>query len=148
MILDTPENLFRGCLSPQWKEAEKFYRLCSTLAPGRYDLDNGVFAMVQEGTTVQENQVDFESHQKYTDLQIVLEGRELLVWSDISGLTLKETYAPKKDVMFFTGAGTPIPVAAGLCYVMHPSDGHKACCHQDKSSHYRKAVIKIPVNAE
>ncbi|WP_411675883.1 YhcH/YjgK/YiaL family protein [Caproicibacter sp.] len=146
MILDTPANLFRRCSSPQWKEAEKFYRSSSALAPGRYELNHGVFALVQEGVTTPEEQGDFEVHRKYTDLQIVTEGSEWLVWSDTAALTQKIPYDSQRDAAFFSGEGTSIPVRAGMCYVMTPSDGHKACCHRNGPLHYRKLVIKIPVD--
>lgn len=145
MILDTPEHLFQSTSSPVWKEAEGFYRSSASLAPGKYELRRGVFAMVQEGITSPVTDGYFEAHREYIDLQIVTQGEELLVWSGLDALSEIIPYDGGKDAAFFSGDGTCIEIRPGQCYVMHPFDGHKACCHKKQAAHYRKLVIKIPV---
>ena len=35
-----------------------------------------------------------------------------------------------------------------MFYIMFPSDGHKAGCHNEFPKHYRKVVVKIPIPAQ
>ena len=49
------------------------------------------------------------------------------------------------DNTFYEGTSTAMSIRPGMFYIMFPSDGHKAACHQEFPKHYRKVVVKIPV---
>lgn len=145
MILDTLEGLRDTLPGPVWEAATKFAQEAAGLPPGRYQLKNGIYAMVQEGTTAPVTEGLFEAHQKYADLQILAEGQELLVWAPLPALEEKIPYDAGRDAGFYGGEGTEINVRPGMCYVMYPHDAHKACCHRGTPAAYRKLVIKIPL---
>ena len=113
-----------------------------TWNPGRYPLDNGYY-LIQKGTTVPPDG-PFETHQRYLDVQVVLDGREQMYWANRE--TVQETmpYDYEKDAWLFSGEGMGILVSSGMFYVMGPNDAHRCCCNPGGTSEYVKAVIKIP----
>lgn len=112
--------------------------------PGRYEMDHGYY-MIQKGeTTPIENGV-FEIHKKYIDVQIVLQGEEVLEWNTTEKLERKSAYDKEKDVELFTGKGTSLRVTQGMCYILFEEDAHKACCHMDRPTQYVKAVFKFRI---
>ncbi len=110
--------------------------------PGRYVMENG-FYMIQEGKTNSVETVKFETHQRYVDVQILLEGAELLVWERADQLTVSDPYDAEKDLELYTGNGSRIHILPGMSYIVFPEDAHKACCHEDMPSEYRKLVLKL-----
>ena len=74
-----------------------------SLTDGDYPIDGKhVFARVQSLTTSPEKERLFESHAKYTDLQLLLSGREKqLFLPDTADLTLTEDNLTTNDVAFY-----------------------------------------------
>ena len=145
MILDKLENSMQyECLVKGMRNGVEFIKNADGLAPGRYEFDGG-FALVQEGQTCPIDNGVFETHHKYIDLQYMAKGCEILEWADVKELEEKTPYDCEKDAAFFTGKGTAIKVREGMFYVMFPYDAHKACCHTDKKTSYRKIVVKCKI---
>jgi len=125
-------------LHPDMELAFAFLAEAPDLEPGRYELEDGLFATVSEGDTRQMDTVVMEAHKNYIDLQYCISGGERMSWAHIQELN-PSTADPEHDNYFYTGNST------GMFYVMFPSDGHKAACHHEFQKHYRKVVVKIPV---
>ena len=113
----------------------------------RYELENGLFATVYEKDTRQLDTVALESHKKYIDLQYCISGGERMAWAHIQELNPAES-DPEHDNYFYTGKSTALSIRPGMFYIMVPSDGHKAGCHNEFPKHYRKVVVKIPIPAQ
>ncbi|MCC8067123.1 MAG: YhcH/YjgK/YiaL family protein [Clostridiales bacterium] len=111
-------------------------------APGRYELENGFF-MIQKGMTNPVETVRFETHRRFVDVQILLEGSELLVWERADQLIVSDPYDETKDLELYTGNGSAIQILPGMSYIVFPEDAHKACCHEDSPSEYLKLVLKL-----
>ena len=62
------------------------------LPEGWIELDHGVRASVQHYTTIARNEGSFETHEKYFDVQYVVEGRELCGVCRRHGLVVKTPY--------------------------------------------------------
>ena len=60
------------------------------LPEGRYDLKNGIFALVQKYTTKSLDGAQMESHKKYCDLQYIVEGTEKIYWASLRKLTVED----------------------------------------------------------
>ena len=88
--------------------------------------------------------MQLEAHKEYIDLQYCISGGERMAWAHIQELN-KTTEEPERDCYFYSGKSTAMSVRPGMFYIMFPSDGHKAGCHQEFPKHYRKVVVKIPV---
>jgi biofilm protein TabA len=145
MILDKMTHLNLYLQKQAIKIAEDFAASAGELAPGRYELEMGMYAMVQEGTTKPVDQGLFETHRKYIDLQMVIAGEEILQWADIADLKTQKAYDADRDAEFFEGSGIDIVVKPGMIYIMYPHDGHKPCAHRGQATTYRKLVVKIPI---
>jgi len=145
LIVDRIEEQERYyALHKDMELAFAFLAEASDLEPGRYELENGLFASVSEGDTRQLNEVDIEAHRNYIDLQYCISGGERMSWAHIQELNLKSE-DPEHDCYFYTGKSTAISIRPGMFYIMFPSDGHRPGCHQEFPKHYRKVVVKIPV---
>lgn len=113
-------------------------------APARFEFSGG-YLLLQEGHTKEINDGDYEAHKRCLDVQVLLEGAELVVWNDISNLKLSVAYNPESDKALYVGEGCGITLLPDTCYICWPEDAHKACRHMDQPMHYRKAVIKLPI---
>ena len=145
MIIDRIEEQERYyALHPDMEIAFAFLAEAPDLESGRYELENGLFATVSEGDTRQIATVDMEAHKNYIDLQYCISGGERMAWAHIQELN-PTTQDAEHDNYFYNGTSTAISIRPGMFFIMFPSDGHKAACHQEFPKHYRKVVVKIPV---
>lgn len=144
MIIDRIEEQERYyALHKDMELAFAFLAEAPDLESGRYELENGLFATVSEGDTRQIDGVDLEAHRNYIDLQYCIAGGERMAWAHIQELNLVEE-DKEHDNYFYAGKSTALSIRPGMFYIMFPSDGHKAGCHQEFQKHYRKVVVKIP----
>ena len=145
MIIDRIEEQERYYpIHPDMELAFAFLAEAHDLECGRYELENGLFATVAEGDTVQLEQGRIEAHRKYIDLQYCISGGERMSWAHIQELNIEQE-DPEHDCYFYTGKSTAMSIRPGMFYIMFPSDGHKPGCHQEFPKHYRKVVVKLPV---
>lgn len=145
MIIDRIEEQERYyALHKDMELAFAFLAEAPDLEPGRYELENGLFATVSEGDTRQIDGINLEAHRNYIDLQYCIAGGERMAWAHVQELNLVEE-DKEHDNYFYAGKSTAMSIRPGMFYIMFPSDGHKAACHQEFQKHYRKVVVKIPV---
>ena len=145
MIIDRIEEQERYyALHKDMELAFAFLAEAPDLEPGRYELENGLFATVSEGDTRQLDTVNLEAHRNYIDLQYCIAGGERMAWAHVQELNLVEE-DKEHDNYFYAGKSTAMSIRPGMFYIMFPSDGHKAGCHHEFPKHYRKVVVKIPV---
>ena len=87
----------------------------------------------------------FESHEKYVDLQFVLEGNEYIDVAVGEALIVAEAYDAKRDVAFwgYDGAYSRVVMRSGSFAVLWPGDVHRPCQQIDKPEPIRKIVVKI-----
>lgn len=97
---------------------------------------------VQSYMTKIENECKLESHRKYVDIQVMLNGEEVMDFADISRLQIKEEYNPKDDVVFWK-----IPkrmarttLKAGDCIILYPENAHRGAIAIDNKGQY---VLKV-----
>lgn len=125
------------------KFAEKVHR--QNLPTGRYSVGDH-FALVQEGTTQPFSEGKFEVHQKYLDIQFVIDGTEYMEYAPLTELTSDVPYDEQKDVEFLSGKGTTLLIKPGMFYIVYPEDGHKPCVHADFPRKYKKVVVKVRID--
>jgi biofilm protein TabA len=88
----------------------------------------------------------FEAHQKYIDVQVMLDGQERQDVSVAPDLVPSTPYAPETDVAFFQ---TPesfatIHLSPGSFVVYFPQDAHRpGCAIGDTPAPVRKVCMKI-----
>ena len=132
---------------PELIEAFKFIQKVKkeNLIPGKYRVGKN-FAFVQEGITRSVDEADFEAHNKYLDIQILLEGEEVLEYADKENLIVKTQYNEKDDVEWLSGKGNAINITPGMFYLLYPYDAHKPSCHIVNETKYRKVVMKVKID--
>jgi len=112
---------------------------------GRYEFPGGWY-MIQEGDTKPYLEGTYEAHRERIDVQILLEGSEELFWSDLASLNTVSSYDPETDKERLDGPKEHgILISAGMFYAAFPWDGHQAVSHIARQHHYRKIVMKLPV---
>ena len=145
MIIDRIEEQERYyALHPDMELAFAFLAEAADLEPGRYELENGLFATVSEGETRPLTTVNLEAHRKYIDLQYCISGGERMSWAHIQELNMVAE-DEEHDNYFYEGVSTAMSIRPGMFYIMFLSDGHRAACHNEFPKRYRKVVVKIPV---
>ena len=148
MILDQLGN-YRNhtTLSARIAKALEYLTALSAkeFAPGRKDLETDkVFALHQVYRTERPENLLFETHRKYIDVQYVLDGREIIRYADAEGLQEDIPYDGVKDIAFFKPAeGTDCRMKSADFAVFFPSDGHMPKISVDGSELVKKVVVKI-----
>ena len=101
MIVDRIEEQERYYpLHPDMELAFAFLAEAPDLEPGRYELEDGLFATVSEGDTRQMDTVVMEAHKNYIDLQYCISGGERMSWAHIQELN-PSTADPEHDNYFY-----------------------------------------------
>jgi len=114
----------------------------------RVELSAGVFALEQVYRTKDRNDTAFESHRAHIDIQVIVEGEELIEVQDIAGLQVKEDRTPDQDILFYQPQvrSTVLHLKAGEATILYPVDGHMPSLSVGASPGLvRKTVVKVPV---
>jgi YhcH/YjgK/YiaL family protein len=120
----------------------------ASLPLGRTDIEgDDVYVMMSEGETKPPEQVKFEAHRHYIDIQLVVRGQESIGVAPVAALTTAEPYDPAKDIEFFAvpREAATLELHAGDFAVFAPGDGHRPSLHLDGPHVSRKAVVKVSV---
>jgi len=149
MILDKLENsALYAEISKNLKKGFEFLNNnnLSALEVGKYEIDgNNVFAMVSEYDSRKPVDCRLEAHHIYTDIQILVSGRELIGYETLQDQPELVPYDQEKDIVFYSGEGTPILLEPGLFTVFFPQDVHRPCMQIDGPEKIKKVVIKVKV---
>lgn len=116
------------------------------LVPGKYEIDgDNVFALVQEYVTENEEVKNWEAHEKYIDIQLIVEGQEIMGYAPIECLEVNEDFRPEKDLIFYksTLKGSNIKFTNGDYAIFFPEDGHRPGCALGECSKIKKVVVKV-----
>lgn len=148
MILDRLEQRGRyAALLPGVAEAMRFLADHDplTLEIGRHDLQGDrLYALVQCYVGKTDDQVVWESHRRYIDVQYVARGCERMGWCPLAPeLTLTQPYDAQKDVIFYHTTGRFFEVAAGDFAVFFPSDVHAPGLRAADATEILKVVVKV-----
>lgn len=152
MIFDTITNARRyEMINPGFKKAFAYLAQFDPTTPdGRHDIDGDrVFALVQSYQTAEPSSKHFETHQRYIDVQYVVDGEELIPCIPSSRLATAQSYDEARDLLLYTDC-SPDSVAAsefgpGDFAIYFPEDAHKPGCIRKQASSVRKIVIKVAV---
>lgn len=146
MIFDTIENLGK------YRVYDKRYALIeafiagndvSALSTGTHVLGEGITANVSEYAPGEGGK--FEAHRKYTDLQYIVSGNEIIEVLPLVDVSESMGYEP--DIEFFaaqTSTSNVLIMNPGTFAVFEPHDAHRPCIKHTAET-IRKIVFKIPV---
>lgn len=121
------------------------------LVKGRYYIDSDkVFALVSEYKAKELKDNKFEFHKKYIDIQVLIEGHEIIYVTPLSSIDITCEYDKNKDISY----GKPVDGAkidtiimgAGHIVILNPDDAHLPCIRiSGYNSIIKKIVIKVAV---
>ena len=114
------------------------------------ELAGGVFVMEQAYESKVRAEGFFESHRKYIDVQIVLEGQETMEIADITTIAVREPYNAEKDLIVYGDhpAASWLRIYPGQAAVFFPEDVHMPSLRLGAEAvAMRKCVVKVPVGA-
>lgn len=112
----------------------------------KHILSDNIYANVEEYTTKDVGY--FEAHKDYLDIQILLSGEEIIEYTPLEGLSVKESYDKSRDIAFYYDGKnhvTPIKLEEGLFTVLYPQDAHKPQLKYKTNQKVKKVVVKIKV---
>lgn len=116
---------------------------------GRHELDNGIYCNIERYKTVSRTNRRFESHNKYIDIQYIIQGEEIISIADTKKLSIASEYDETKDIIFYNDAVKydDILMTTGDFMVLYPNDAHMPCISDNGIAiEVRKAVIKVPIS--
>lgn len=119
---------------------------------GRHEIEEGIYANVQELKTKLPHEAKFEAHREYTDIQYVIKGSERMDFCPIDNLESAIPYDKQKDVEFFSmNDQSHFPgiasVRKGDFAIFFPEDAHAPMltCSGDLED-IKKVIVKIKAN--
>lgn len=114
---------------------------------GWYELGEGVRASVQRYESMEAETLRFETHEKFYDVQYVVEGREFIGVCSRRGLVALGEYDEKNDITFYEEPKLSgrVLLEAGDYVVLGPEDAHKPRCVAGEDMSIVKIVVKVPV---
>ena len=155
MLIGTIENINNESVNyhPILKEVLKYLRETdfNKMAEGDYNIgENGIVAKLQRYETHSPKTCKPETHNKYIDVQFIVEGEEGLGWCPLSpDLTITEEYNSEKDVTFYKKLVPEsfVVLSKNNFAILYPSDVHRPCGDIDESpAKVTKVVVKVPVD--
>lgn len=151
MIFDNISNidLYKG-ISPRFEKAIEWVKktnLNELKIGEKYYIDGtDIYANVSEYDTYYSYEKTFEGHLKYIDLQLILDGAEIMEAAQKTGNEkITEEYSNTKErFKVQTEANAKVLVKKNEFTIFFPQDLHKPCINYSyKSDKVRKLVIKI-----
>lgn len=106
-------------------------------------IGEAVFISVTDEPSKKMEDVKWESHKKYIDLQYIIKGKEIIGVADASKATVTKPYTP--DAMNYTADGTYYTTDPGTFFLFFPNDAHRPTIKADGYDVVKKIVIKILV---
>ncbi len=124
---------------------------------GKHKLEQGVKAVVSAYETSLVNPKGYEAHRKYADIQLCVEGTELIRCKPLPQVTETIPYDESKDAARYadcpgadsSAAGFPgadLVIGNGYFLVVFPDDAHEpGLAPGGKCAPVKKVVMKVPV---
>lgn len=121
----------------------------SNKATGKYTAEGeDWFYIISEGVTAESINNQAEFHKEYGDIQMVIQGIEMIEFSNLRPDREEiNTQATTPDLFFIPAHQTQSKVILneGDYAVFYPSEIHKPMCNTaDGSHHVKKVVVKFP----
>jgi len=150
MILDTHDNLhsyagiFRG-VDPQ--PLFDWLKTCRGVPPGQKADFAGdkLFAKTLRQDTGGREDLKWETHREYIDLQYIVGGGEVIEWAPAAKLVADVSYDENTDFQFYAPASADalLGMQDGLFVFLFPADGHKPLVSDGTNRYVHKVIAKI-----
>ncbi len=149
MITDDIKNIQKYPQIPE-KIREFITVLSSNVECGRYWITEDDYVNVEFYETKKPEMGVFESHEKYTDIQIILTGIERIDYADISGLSVDIPYNDEKDIVFYKKTNKDVKsviIKSRQFAIFNPNEAHMPQLSVKESLRVKKAVVKLKIKS-
>ena len=146
MITDRIEYLETYKSIPALEQVTDFIKShdLTALPEGRYDIaGDKLFLNIQVYETKDPAKARLEAHDRYIDLQLMIEGEEIIGYAPRAGLSDPTEIQPENDISFYDAAFDGYLLKKSMFGVYFPQDAHAPCISSDKTRLVKKAVFKI-----
>ena len=148
MIYDTVENM-----SLYFDKDPRFAKVCKAyedfmknpVESGRIDIEpEKVWCNVSKYETKLREGAKYESHREFADVQLMVEGEELIGWAPFDECTITDDFKEGGDIAFMTAENDiMLPLRKGYFMVFFPEDAHMPCIKSPASDTAFKLVFKV-----
>lgn len=158
MIYDKIKNieLYKGLSDDIYAGLKYLKEMSPDIAPGTYEINPRVKAIVSEYTTKLENEKGYEAHQKNIDVQYLLKGTEKIACLPVDELQETQPYNPDTDAAFYESNLRPLtsdlrPLTFDLrpltsFALFFPQDAHMPQLCIDTPEEVKKVIIKVKIS--
>ena len=113
---------------------------------GVYEIEDGIKMNYDNYNSKEEKDGLWESHIKYLDVQVMLDGEEYIAVNNIKNMK-KKSKDQKNDIIFFIGDELfKIPLKKDDILILYPEDVHMPGLKIRKSIFNKKVVFKIEIS--
>ncbi|WP_163195535.1 YhcH/YjgK/YiaL family protein [Clostridium thermarum] len=150
-ILDRCKNLTRDQLNGNDLLRKGLEFLSNTdllsIPLGRQNISETIYANVEEYVTKPWSEGKFEAHNKYIDIQYMIDGEEIITIAPVEQLDTLTKYSEEKDISFYkdTVRGKDYIIKSGEFLVIYPQHAHRPCIATNKPQKVKKIVVKVKV---
>lgn len=109
---------------------------------GKYDLTDDVYVNVMTYEPKPLEELTIETHRKYADIQLILDGKEYMGYAPLENLTPSTEYDAAKDICFWKGNVALLATKKGDWTLFLPDEPHAPSLSIDGGT-VKKAVFKI-----
>ena len=151
MIVDKLEKISFYEAVPGLKKAVSFIKShdLNSLDPGRTEIDGSdLYVNVDFVEEKEKDSARYEAHEIYADLQIMLEGDELMGYFPEAELGDPAESLPQNDICFYDIDHSEIMwlnIRQGMFAVFFPGDAHAPGVRSGEKDRTKKAVFKIKI---
>ena len=114
---------------------------------GRKELDgDALYVSASRYETKLPGEAKFEAHRKYIDIQVILEGEEIIRFEDQNKLARTTEYDEVKDIEFFAmnRQFDSVRLGVGDLAIIFPGEAHAPCITVEAGpTPVRKLVVKV-----
>ena len=155
MILDNIKNAKNYyCLNNGFKKAFEFLvnNDLKNFEDGKYEIDSdNIFLNVQTLTLKPKEELKWEAHKKYIDIQFIIKNREMMGVYDKSEFDkIEKEYDENKDVIFYQNENKNynfVNLKENDFIIFYPQDVHAPMLRvkNDKEEKVKKVIVKIKI---
>lgn len=114
---------------------------------GKHVVNDDFFYLVQEYETKAPEVARHEAHEKYVDIQYMIQGKEQIDIAPAEKMEVSEPYNADRDIVFFAEPkqATHVVLTDGGYVVVYPEDSHKPGIRVGETAKVRKIVGKVRI---
>ncbi len=122
-----------------------FEMMKGEIKDGRHEVDgDNAYIMV---STYETNPINadrrFEAHRDYIDIQLLLEGREIIGFAEAKDLAVTDPYRPDYELYGMIDEFDKVILTKGKIAVIYPAEPHAPGLAANAPERVRKVVIKV-----